>query len=370
LKDELAEALLAKVMSWGAAEVAAQRALLQDLARYKYDEYQQFAPGQRFIESLALWLRQFNGKDARTTAYNWVRHRLIFLSASEINHLVASTFPTIVRPWLLQKAAEETGLQVTHVKALADSEAYRLRLRQTLFLGLSDGAHIDQFRRANPALSNEQIWHAYDFSPDKAEDFRKKLAKDLESRLGRAPTDAEARYKTVCLLDDFTASGKTYLRDENGTPDGKIAKIWRKLKDTNSEFSAFVDQDNVEILIIIYIAAAQAINYLDDQLPKQLSLSKDVLRVVHKLPASSKVEEPEDQNFLKLVADDRYFDGSVDDEHAAVGGDSMRYGFSDCRLPVVLNHNTPNNSLFLLWGGPEHRVRGLFPRISRHRRFV
>lgn len=70
------------------------------------------------------------------------------------------------------------------------------------------------------------------------------------------------------------------------------------------------------------------------------------------------------------MADDRYFDGSVDDEHAAVGGDGMRYGFSDCRLPVVLNHNTPNDSLFLLWGGPEHSVRGLFPRISRHRRFV
>ena len=370
MKDELAEALLAKVMNWGAAEVAAQRALLQDLARYKYDEYQQFAPGQRFIESLALWLRQFQGKHARTVAYNWVRNRLIFLSAAEINHLVASTFPTVVRPWLLQKAAAETALGVTRVKALAASEAYRLRLRQTLFLGLSDGAHIDQFRRANPALSNEQIWHAYDFSPDKAEDFRKKLVKDLEKRLGRAPTDAEARYKAVCLLDDFTASGKTYLRDETGTPDGKIAKIWGKLKDTSSEFSTFVDQDNVEILIIIYIAAAQAIDYLEVQLPKQLSLPKDVLRVVHRFPANWKVDEPEDQDFLKLVADDRYFDGSVDDEHAEVGGDSMRYGFSNCRLPAVLSHNTPNNSLFLLWAGPEHKVRGLFPRISRHRRFV
>jgi hypothetical protein len=357
-------------MSWGAAEVAAQRALLQDLARYKYDEYQQFAPGQRFIESLALWLRQFHGKDARLVAYNWVRHRLIFLSAAEINHLVASTFPTIVRPWLLQKAAEETGFGMTRVKALANSAAYRLRLRQTLFLGLSDGAHIDQFRRANPTLSNEQIWHAYDFSPDKAEDFRKKLAKDLEKRLGREPADAEARYRAVCLLDDFTASGKTYLRNENGSPDGKIAKIWGKLKDTSSEFSAFVDQDNVEILIIIYVAAAQAIEYLEDQLPKQLRIPKDVLRVVHRLPASCKADAGEDRHFLKLVADDRYFDGSVDDEHAEVGGNSMRYGFSDCRLPVVLNHNTPNNSLFLLWAGPEHNVRGLFPRISRHRRFV
>lgn len=370
MKDELAEALLAKVMHWGAAEVAAQRAVLQDLARYKYDEYQQFAPGQRFIESLALWLRQFGGQEARTAAYKWVRHRLIFLSDAEMNHLVTSTFPTLIRPWLLQKAADETGLRVTCVKALVGSEAYRLRLRQTLFLGLSDGAHIDQFRRANPSLSNEQIWHAYDFSEEKAKDFRKKLIKDLEKRLGRLPTEVEARYRAVCLLDDFTGSGKTYLREENCKPDGKIAKIWAKLKDKSSEFSTFVDQDNVELLIILYVAATQAVDYLEAELPKQLGLPKEVLQVAHRLPNSCRVECPDDEEFLKLVADEHYFDTSVDDEHAAVGGDSMRYGFSNCRLPVVLSHNTPNNSLFLLWAGPEHKIRGLFPRISRHRRFV
>lgn len=370
MKDELAEALLAKVMGWGAAEVAAQRAILQDLARYKYDEYQQFAPGQRFIESLALWLRQFEGKEARSAAYNWVRNRLIFLSGAEMNHLVTSTFPTLIRPWLLQKAAEETEFGVTRVKALAASEAYRLRLRQTLFLGLSDGAHIDQFRRANPALSNEQIWHAYDFSDEKAKDFGKKLAKDLEKRLGRAPTEAEARYRAVCLLDDFTASGKTYLRAGDNGPDGKIAKIWAKLKDKESGFATFVDQENVELLIIIYVAAAQAVDYLEAELPKQLGLPKEVLQVAHRLPDSCRVDGVDDAAFLKLVGDDRYFDMCVDDEHAAVGGDSMRYGFSSCRLPVVLGHNTPNNSLFLLWAGPEHTVRGLFPRISRHRRFV
>lgn len=207
MKDELAEALLAKVMGWGAAEVAGQRAVLQDLARYKYDEYQQFSPGQRFIESLALWLRQFEGKEAREAAYNWVRRRLVFISSAEMNHLVASTFPTLIRPWLLQKVAQEAGLGVTQVKALEASEAYRLHLRQTLFLGLSDGAHIDQFRRANPALSNEQIWHAYDFSEDKAKDFGQKLKKDLTKRLGRSPSNTEAKYRAVCLLDDFTGSG-------------------------------------------------------------------------------------------------------------------------------------------------------------------
>lgn len=370
MKDELAESLLAKVMGWDAAEVAAQRAVLQDMARYKYDEYQQFAPGQRFIESLALWLAQFEGKDARRTAYGWIRRRLIFLSAAEVNYLVASSFPTIVRPWLLHKAAVATGIGANRVKALAESEAYRTLLRQTLFLGLSDGAHIDQFRRANPSLSNEQIWHAYDFSSEKAQDFKEKLRKDLTKRLGREPTDEEARYKSVCLLDDFTASGLTYLREENHVPDGKIAKIWAKLKDPNSEFASFVDQTSVDLLIVIYVAAHQAVETLQKALPAQLGLLAEALRVVHELPDSSQVKLPSDDDFLKLVGDDRYFDASADDEHAAVGGNSMRYGFSQCRLPVVLSHNTPNNSLFLLWAEAEYRVRGLFPRVSRHRRFV
>jgi hypothetical protein len=68
MRDELAEALLAKVMNWSDEEKARERPVLQDLARYKYDEYQQYAPGRRFIESLALWLRQFETIDERRTA--------------------------------------------------------------------------------------------------------------------------------------------------------------------------------------------------------------------------------------------------------------------------------------------------------------
>src|SRR5579863_9601564 len=83
VKDELAESLLARVMGWDQQTVTAERAVLQNMARYKYDEYQQFAPGQRFIESLALWLRQFPTGTPRTVAYEFVRRRLIFISAAE-----------------------------------------------------------------------------------------------------------------------------------------------------------------------------------------------------------------------------------------------------------------------------------------------
>ena len=53
MRDELAENLLAKVMAWSDEEKARERALLQDLARYKFDEYQQYAPGRRFIEKVS-----------------------------------------------------------------------------------------------------------------------------------------------------------------------------------------------------------------------------------------------------------------------------------------------------------------------------
>ena len=47
----------------------------------------------------------------------------------------------------------------------------------------------------------------------------------------------------------------------------------------------------------------------------------------------------------------------------------MRLGFADGRLPLVLSHNTPNNSIYLIWAEDGHKVLGLFPRVSRHKRF-
>ena len=56
MRDQLAERLLARVMAWSPEDVARERPVLQAMAAYKYDEYQQFSPGMRFVESLALTL--------------------------------------------------------------------------------------------------------------------------------------------------------------------------------------------------------------------------------------------------------------------------------------------------------------------------
>jgi hypothetical protein len=370
MKDALAEQLLTKVMSWDAAAVGAELPLLQDLARYKYDEYLQFAPGEQFIESLALWLRQFKPAE-RKIAYQFVRERLTFCSTAEMRHLVDAAFPCAIRPRILQLAAGQGGLPEYKVKAIANNISYRMLLRQTLFLGLSDGARTDAFRRANPSISNEQIWHAYDYSEAKGADLGRKLRRDLRTLLGREPADEEVKFRLVCLLDDFTASGRTYLRRKAGKNfEGKVATIFERLRDPKSSLAPFIFADQLDVLIVIYVAAAQAITHLEAELVNLAGRNDALaLKVVHRLPQQLQLEPGRDDGILALARSDAYFDPQANTEATAVGGVDVRLGFSDGRLPFVLTHNTPNNSIYLLWAEPWHSVRGLFPRVSRHRNF-
>ena len=82
MKDILAERLLVRVMGWDRDRVRTEIPLILALASYKYDEYQQFSPGMRFVESLARWLRQFEDPVEREAAYTLVRDCLIFCSSA------------------------------------------------------------------------------------------------------------------------------------------------------------------------------------------------------------------------------------------------------------------------------------------------
>jgi hypothetical protein len=369
MRDELAEALLAKVMNWSDEEKARERPILQDLALYKYDEYQQYAPGRRFIESLALWLRQFETLEERRTAYDFVRNRVIFISTAEMRYLVELAFPVAVRPGLITKAAKVIAVDPLRSKHVVASSAFSTVLRQTLFLGLSDGARTDVFRRAHPEISNEQLWHAYDISDEKAASMGKKLKESLHKQLGKEPSEQEGLFHTVCLLDDFTASGTSYVRRDDSQWAGKIPRILEKLSQPGSALNNIVAKEGLEVLVCIYVAADQAIQHIRGELDK-LSFANGLVRlsVIHALPPQTRLDDSEDARIVALANDDRYFDKDADDEHSEVGGSSSRLGYADCRLPLVLTHNTPNNSIFILRGEYAQTFTGLFPRVSRHKR--
>lgn len=57
-----------------------------------------------------------------------------------------------------------------------------------------------------------------------------------------------------------------------------------------------------------------------------------------------------DAAFLALVDGDSYYRTRPLDEHETKGGtDTVKRGFAACGLPLVLAHNCPNNSVYLLW---------------------
>lgn len=369
MKKALAEALLAKIMDWTDEQKARERARLETFASYKYDEYQQFAPGRRFIESLALWLAQFATVSERHNAYEFVCNRLIFFTAGEMNHLVELTFPTIIRPRLVDTASARSGVSVDRIKAVVATPEYRTLHRRTLYLGMSDGARTDWFRRANPAISNEQVFHAYDVSDVKSSDMLSNLRKDLTEMIGGEAAGDAALFETVVLLDDFSASGTSAIRYDNKTAEwkGKIPKIIEELEKPDRLGGSVIQ--GVKVIIVAYIASDQAIEHIGKLLPK-LPFAKGTVEfsVVCELGPRVPLEKARDAAFFALMADDRYFDNEADDKHGAVGGTTKRYGYADGRLPVVLNHNTPNNSVYVLWAEDVHRVRGLFPRVSRHRK--
>lgn len=374
MREALAERLLARVMEWTPEDVARERPILQAMAAFKYDEYQQFSPGMRFVESLALWLSQFKTKEERQVAYDFVIKRLVFCSNAEMSHFVSVAYPDYIRPLLIRRAAETLSIPERNITQIINSTEYKILRRQCLFLGLSDGSRIDTFRRNNtPELSHEQIWQTYEMSADKAKDIHDKLRIDMEGLSGTSTPDSDGYYfRMVFLLDDFSGSGVTYLRKDEATGEfkGKISKFLEQLRRKESGLGSLVSLSDLYVGIVIYMATEKSRLHLEsmlDALFKKEKISWNI-HIVQILNDEVTLNDTADSSFLKL--EDSYFDPNAKDTHSVVGGGdgSFKRGFGQCSLPLVLSHNTPNNSIFLLWADPEeYKTRGLFPRISRHR---
>jgi hypothetical protein len=367
LRDTLAEKLLAKVLGWQPLDIARERPVLQAMASLKYDEYDQFSPGLRFIESLALWLDQFETSD-RQTAYQFIKSSLVFCSSQEMDHLVEIAYQDHVRPILLARSAGEQGLNPHHNGRIASSIPFRILQRQTLFLGLSDGARIDTFRRANgPDLNHEQIWQTHELPRERGAELLSKLSLHL------AEIDADVaikapKFRTIVLLDDFSASGSSYYSiKDSGSPSGKIATFLSTLTSNNTALHELCDPNGVEIIVLIYMATEQAMDHLREALtnPTQ-GVARCYVRTVQLIPAKIKLSRGGPEEFTQLI--EKYYDPAIFDVHMQKGKTKDgKYGYADCGLPVVLQHNTPNNSVAILWFYEHCNVRGIFPRVQRHR---
>jgi hypothetical protein len=363
MRERLAETLLRTVMHWNEEDVAAERPVLQALADYKYDSYEQYDPGMRFIESLARWLGQFPEIEQRQRAYEFVRERLIYISRAEMHQLVGNSYLDVVRPRLLQRAAADDGVPPYLLGRVSKALSFRVRQRSCLFVGLSDGARTDVLRRSNPILSNEQVLADYHGLAMQADELLEDLRSDLANF--KAEGADKARFTSLVLLDDFSASGLSYLREENGKRKGKIAKISKLIR----EAPELVSEDDLTIMVLLYVASERALDHLQEQLTTMAGTLPGDWSVAHiqKLGPQCVSAHGENPGLDELV--DLSYTDLIKDKHMEKGDSDGRYGFADCGLSVVLAHNTPNNSLAMLWadlGG----ARALFPRVTRHREDV
>lgn len=367
MRDLNAKQLLAKVMEWNDDDVLRDLPTLQLLADYKYDAYQRFAPGKRFIESLALWLNKFDRSD-RSAALALVLEKVAFFSDAEFSHLVRTAYPDMIVQERIRSVAEELHLPPHRVGAIAKHSRFNdLRLK-SLYLGLSDGARTSELRRASGGeISNEQIWQAYELGPDKSGDMVTELRKSLkkEGLPGENP-----RFNVIWLLDDFSGSGNTYLRfdREEKKFKGKIKKIYAQL-----DRGDLVDTSHYEVFLLLYVATRQAIDHIEywsERFTSENGYKPLQVRVICPIEREIMVTEKPSAALRKLLDNPAYCDQAVVDKHFRVGGtDDARLGFAGCALPVVLSHNTPNNSIYILWGPESYAFEGLFPRLSRHREF-
>lgn len=379
MNQELGLRILSQIMAWTDDRAREEFAWLRLMARLKYDGYRDFQAGMRFIESLATWLQQFKPAE-RETAYDFVRRTLVYIGPSEMQRLVEQFYPRTVSDRLAHTIA--TRRTMPKYRMLADAtaraEVDRLR-RKTLFMALSDGARIDTVRHANVGLlTNEQLVVSTQPDTDKWQELLQSLRNDLQ--------DPGARFALVYLIDDFMGTGTSFIRfnDEKNKWSGKLIRF----KDSVASVVKDLEGDHVfetgwRLCVHHYVGSdAARRDVVKREAKARPTMGDGWATEVHfsfgtVLPPDLKIDaEPESQRaFIELTR--IYYDPILRTRHTDIGGvEHQGLGYGGCALPIVLDHNTPNNSVALLWaetdGGARDggvtapAMRPLFRRRRRH----
>ena len=377
MNSNLANQLLASIMKWDAQTLASERAALEFMGSMKYDAYDRYMPGMRFMSSMVQWLNDIEEED-RDEAYKFIKEKLVFISSTQMNYLVDLLYDSKIRPILLDMATTETGMPSYKRSSNVVHNRFEIEKRSALVVGLSDGAHTDILRRS-AGFSNEQVLTNYYPDGKKLKDMLDELRKDDKLKSIEKPY-----FRRIFLIDDFTASGKSFIRydESDGKYHGKLKKIIDELctrgyveKGQKIEHLSYLlnPEQKIQIDILFSIATEKAKTSIKDNLDdylKSVGWQDKVefnIHIVQLLEDKLSNDIKSDNNLVRVLKKDKHFvEECVISKSYKVGkNDSPWLGFDECALPVVLAHNTPNNSLPIIWQDAE-RFHGLFPRISRH----
>lgn len=442
MKRELALQLLQTNMPGLADEGQAARLFreLQLLADYKYNKYEMYHPGRLFLESLYLWLQQFDQSE-RADALAFIQTQLIFISRDEFQQLAQVLYNDRIRRTQVELAAVRAALPRHRVRAIRESPAFVRTARASLYVGMSDGARLDFIRRHNLHLDNEQVLPYYAVNRQKVDECLQALRDET--------ADPKALFRCLFLIDDFAGSGNTLLREvvtvalprtwkAPPVPSRWQARLrFKPAAESESRWIQWIPDGlrstlgvmgqppSMEVLYRGEMATAELEDLrgldnsrvyqsaLDALAAKCLARDTTVKGSLHKVARGAiagALEPGASIFFCPLLATEyaverllpllprlpgpfsraqvmagaildrrvpvtdssspigalceKYYDSSLEDEHTG----NVQFGYDGCGLPLVLHHNTPNNSLYLLWARRSAKVTPLFVRYERHGR--
>lgn len=419
MKRELSLQLLARILPdppWTEDRLRSTVEQLRVLADHKYNKYEMYQPARLFFENLYLFLNRLTTPADRTVVLEFVRDNLIFVTREEFQQLAHILNHDCIRQRQLDFAADLAGVKRHKIRELTQSAAFKQLQRSSLYVALSDGARVDYFRRQNLDVSNEQVLAAYYVGKDKLDDIRLKLADDLGQK--------DAKFDCLFLLDDFCGSGRTLLREVVTAPlKGPIAfKIPIELAgllsyDAKKEqlewaYRGPIDPDELQRIeavtndrsfrvsieelagkaasattqikgslvrianeLLLTLVSDRARVYFSPLLATEYALSRlkpllprlpVPLNRLELLPAATLPEDVRVRSDSSPIAAvcRAYYTANLGDEHTG----NVEFGYDGCGLPLVLHHNTPNNSLYFLWA--RKWIDPLFIRYERHGREV
>jgi hypothetical protein len=322
------------------------------MALYKYNSYEVYNAGKGFLQSLLEWLNQFESSKDKESGLILVRS-LLFLSRREILELSHVTYQRILQEMM------DKLIEVQKLRAFDYASAFR-RLRKfvnsCVFVGMSDGAQIDYFRRhGTEIINNDHVVPYYKVDEEEKKKFRK--------------------IKYAFLLDDMCGSGTTFLRKEKtktrSVVDGQFARFlrkWRRVKFDAIYYCPYViTEKGLKRLEKLVLGPRRIVNrdkgFRFKILPGMcIPQSYSILSTRNSLFRSQ-----EDCIRVRTLCE-KYYDASVEDDHTRKGG-GCKYGFGKTGIILVRYNNTPNNTPSIVWHSSD-QIRGpksLFKRLARHR---
>lgn len=313
--DDVHHAALRDVLGPTVEEAGLAQSLstLDVLAEAKFDAYERYPPLTGFWETLIEWLRQADPGD-RMGMLRWLSRNLLFVSRDQVHSLLR----VFADEWLVTRSMELARRHGCDVET---------ELAGTAVCALSDGVPLGTVRRLVPRLTHRQ------FFSDPA------LLNGLVRTL-----------RHLVLIDDFSGTGKSLAHaTTDGAPFGRVPDACRILR----ELEAAKPRGAV-VSVVLLMASTAAVQHLNAMLPA-LGCSLHVMQVLDSCPDAEM--QSWSQRYLGLSPDPAV------KTHVNAG-----YRMGD--LPVVLSHNTPNDSYALLWAAQDtgdRAWRPLFPRFDRVR---